>query len=43
MDDEYDNMELVNDGKGVAKLEVNHLDKAFRNFYSLDDLEDVDE
>lgn len=43
MDDDFDNMELHSDGPGVAKLEVKDYDKAFKTFYNIDDLEDVDD
>lgn len=43
MDDDFDNMELHSDGPGVAKLEVKDYDKAFKTFYDIDDLEDVDD
>lgn len=42
-DDDWEDMELVEQDNSMAKLEVRDLTRTFRPFYSLEDLEDIDE
>lgn len=43
MDDDWDDMELVEQDESVAQLEVKEPSKRVWPFYSREDLEDVDE
>lgn len=43
MDDNWEDMELVDQDNSVARLEVKDPPRACRPFYSMNDLEDVDD